>query len=77
MKIVSTHPKGFRPFTLTVTAETLDELYNLYARLNMSTNAVIAESKRQGWRLAIQEAVQADRNALLFELLKYMPEEDR
>ncbi len=73
MKFKHEHLKGFRPFNITVTVETLDELYNLYARLNMSINDVVKACETHGWGEDVKKAVENDRNELFFQLLSYMP----
>lgn len=74
MKIKHESAKGFRPFALSVTVETLDELYNLFARLNMSNQDVVMACQKHGWGEDVKNAVYADKNQLFFELLKYLPE---
>jgi len=76
MKVTSVHqPKGFQPITLTLKVETLNELLNLYARLNASTNAI--QSQAFAVHPDVIAAVSKDKNELLFALLQYVPKEYR
>lgn len=75
MKISTKQPKGFQPITLSMTVETLDELLNLYARLNASVSAIKAQPFQQ--HPDVTAAVGQDKNELLFALLQYIPKEYR
>ena len=73
MKVTHVTVKEFRPFTLTVTVETLDELYNLFARLNMDISNVLAACDQHQWGAAVKKGVASDPNTLFHEITKYMP----